>query len=149
LKTKIDVVFVAFTSIAIFLLMYLVYNILNSIQHIYEIVKLLSLLISPLPIALFLGFISSPTKLIIHENTTRDKITASVLFVIVVAALLLGIYQYDRLSTVKFGDLKILPLFLSTLISFAYVLNHLSNKNLKVASVLSGLLLGLAIYFFT
>ena len=142
------IIFIVFLSIGIFLLFYLVYNLLQTIQNYKEIVKLFMVFILPIPLSIYIAFINSSKIVVEIQQTRKSKIVAITFFILTTLLLLAVLKQYDRFSETKFRELRLFPIFLNTVITFAFSINHLSNQNLKISSILGGLLLGLAIYFF-
>jgi hypothetical protein len=105
-------------------------------------------LLLPLPVSIFLAFISSSKKNTVKPQTKRDSILATFIFISTIILFLSIIYQFDRFGKVKFKDLRMIPIMLNTFITFAYSMNYLVVKNLKLSAILSGVLLGFALYIF-
>ncbi len=147
-KEKINIIFIVFLSIGLILLFYLVYNLLHTIQDYKEIIKLFMVFLLPMPLSIFLSFINSSRKIVEVQQTMKSKIISVIIFILTTSMLLIFLYLFDRYSMIKFKDLRLLPILINTMVTFAFSLNYLSNKNLTLSSILSGLLLGLALYFF-
>lgn len=147
-NSKINIIFIIFLTTGLILLFYLVYNLLTTIADYKELVKLFMVFILPLPIALFYAFINSSKPRNVKEETTKDKIFSIIILVLTCISLLFMLFWYDKLFVNKFKELRIIPIFINTMITFAYSINYMVIKNTRLSAVLSGLLLALAIYFF-
>lgn len=147
-SVKTDIVFFLVTAIALTLLTYLVYNALGRIDNSRHFIKVFSTLALPVPLSFFMIFITAARPRIIKEATTKDIIIAALLFVVMIAVTFLLISQYNHFSRVRFQDRKLLPVLVNTLLTFAYINNYLTTKNVYWSGVLSGLLLGLALFIF-
>lgn len=147
-NSKINIIFIIFLTTGLVLLFYLVYNLLTTIADYKELVKLFMVFILPLPIALFYAFINSSKPTHEKEETTKDKVFSIIILVLTCISLLFMLFWYDNLFVNKFKELRIIPIFINTMITFAYSINYMVIKNTRLSAVLSGLLLGLAIYFF-
>lgn len=148
-SNRLDAVFFVFISIGVLLLFYLVYNVLTGIQEYKELIKLFSILTFPIPLSIFWAFVFAARKKERKEGTFQE--IRKYIFIFIAIALLLPImlYQYDQYNATKFYDLKLVSIFINTVATFAYALNYITVQNIAATSVLSGVLLGLAIYFFT
>lgn len=148
LKNKENIVFIVFLSIGLILLFYLVFDILSTINDYKVLVKMFMTLILPLPVAIYFAFIISSKGNIKRSISNKDISVAIIIFIVTTLIILFLIFQYDKNSKVPFNQLRILPLFITSLITFTYSVNYLMIKDLKLTGILSGLLLGFAIYFF-
>ncbi|MBN1599900.1 MAG: hypothetical protein JW894_16510 [Bacteroidales bacterium] len=148
LKGKENIVFILFLSVGLILLFYLVYNVLSTFTDYRELVRMFMVLILPLPVALFFAYVASSGKKQEKKISRKDIIISILIFIGTTLMILLAISRFDKISNVIFRELRILPLFLNTVVTFAYSINYLLIKNLRLSGVLSGLLLGFAIYFF-
>ncbi|MCG8696459.1 MAG: hypothetical protein MI922_00280 [Bacteroidales bacterium] len=146
---NIDITFLVFSLIALFLFLYLTVKVLQSMVEVKEIIKFLAVIIIPMPAAIFIAAISASKNHIIKQTTNNDKIKALVLFAIISGFCVLVIHQYDKIGIIKFRDMQILPVFIHTIVTFSFLINNLTSKNLIISSILGGLLLGFSIYFFT
>lgn len=148
LRSKENSVFIVFMSLGLILLFYIVFNILSTINDYKELVKMFMTLILPLPIAIYFAFFFSSKGNIERLISKKDIIIAIIMFVVTTLIFLFTIFQYDNISKVPFNELRILPLFVISFVTFTYSINYLMIKNIKLTGILSGLLLGSAIYFF-
>ena len=148
LRNKENIVFIVFMAIGTILLLYILINIISTINDYKELVKMFSTLILPLPVAIYFAFILSSKDYINRSSSKKDILISILIFALTTSISLILIFQYDQGSNIPFSDLRILPLFVNSLLIFTYSINYLMIKNLKLSGILSGLLLGFAIYFF-
>jgi hypothetical protein len=128
--------------------LYILINIISTINDYKELVKMFSTLILPLPVAIYFAFILSSKDYINRSSSKKDILISILVFVLTTSISLILIFQYDQSSNIPFNELRILPLFVNSLLIFTYSINYLMIKNLKLSGILSGFLLGFAIYFF-
>jgi hypothetical protein len=147
-SVKTDFIFYLVISISLTLLFYLVYNSLDRISNSRHIIKVFSTLALPVPIAVLAVFITAGKPPQKREYTTRDVIFCMLIFIGLIFLTDFILVQYNHFSRVPFESKKLTPVFINTVLTYLYINNYLRAKNIYTSAILSGILMGLAVFIF-
>jgi hypothetical protein len=145
---KTDFVFYLVISIALTLLCYLVYQSLGRIDNSRHLIKVFSTLALPVPASVLFVFITAGKPLVIKEYTRKDIIISMLLFTGIIFVTIFGLTQYNHFARIPFQSKKLTPIFINTVLMYLYINNYLRAKNIFISAILSGILLGLALFIF-
>jgi len=147
-SSRFDIVFYIVISLALFILTYLSVHLAGRIVNVREIIRLGATIIMPVPIVIYMLCFAVPVIPKKVKRKNRHAIFAIILFLSSIFLSIIIFQSYENITQTVFQDNVIIPSLINSSVIMLFAVNHITKNDERIAGLLSGILLGMAIFIF-